>query len=344
MRQAGSGARGPAWHNQRDVGFFTFCVGTLRMSFAAGVYGYTFTRPFDVAGLRFEPLCDRHEVASGRGRDTEAFHLTGVLIVPIDSLFELRAWAGTFFDLEAALTFCEQQRVALCHCVQLNPGEDARTILLSNEPHGVKDNLPMKLDVSGSLSRRRLRPTSGACLQFDAFAPDMRTRFLTLAMKKLSDAGFQQSTGFRSGFFRDTEMVRMGDAPIDVTHSLLFTGLELLARKALNPAKGASLSHILRTFLGAQGFVVTEDEAQQIAQCRNALFHRGELVAAYTSVGNVKLAIKITELPNLGALFADVLLKVLGFDDPQINWNRWRDRMAFQGNPGGFPQGLRPAS
>jgi hypothetical protein len=303
------------------------------MSFVAGVYGYTFTQPFDVAGLRFEPLYHRHEIASDRGRDTEAFHLTGALIVPIDSLSGLRTWRETFFDVEAALTFCEQQRVALSHCVQLMPGEDARTILLADGPHDVKAALPMKLDASDSLSRRRLRPTPGACLQFDAFAPDMRTRFLALAMKKLSDAGFQHSTGFRSAFFRNTEMVKMGEAPIDVTHSLLFTGLELLARKALNPNKDAPLSYILRTFLEAQGFGMTEDEARQIAQCRNALFHRGELVATYTAVGNVKRSIRVTELPNLDALFTDVLLKVLGFDDPQINWNRWRDRMAFQGRP-----------
>jgi hypothetical protein len=306
-----------------------------KRDFATGVYGYTFTKPFDVAGLRFEPLYDRHAIALERGRDTQAFHLTGVLLVPIDSLFALRGWTETFFDLEAALTFCERQRVTLSHCVQLMPGEDIRTILLADEPHDLKDALPMKLAVSDSLSQRGPRRTSGACLQFDAFASDMRTRFLALAMKRLSDADFQHVTGFRSAFFRNTEMVKMGEAPIDVTHSLLFTGLELRARKALKPNKDAKLPYILRTFLEAQGFGVTEDEARQIAQCRNALFHRGELVATYhTAVGNVKQAIKITELPNLDSLFTDVLLKVLGFDDPEINWNRWRDRMAFQGNPG----------
>ena len=108
------------------------------MSFATGVYGYTFTQAFDVAGLRFEPIYDRHAIAFERGRDTRAFHLTGVLLVPIDSLFALQAWTETFFDLEAALTFCEQQRVALSHCVQLKSGEDARTILLADEPNDVK--------------------------------------------------------------------------------------------------------------------------------------------------------------------------------------------------------------
>lgn len=301
------------------------------MSFAAGIYGYTFTRLFDVAGLRFQPLYDLQAIAGERGRDTRAFHLTGVLLVPVESLFAFRAWAQTFFDLEAALTFCEQQRVVPSHCVQLMPGEDVQTILLSEEPHDVKNALPMELAASDSLSRQKLRPTPGACLQFDAFARDMRTRFLELVMMKLSDPDFQRATGFRSAFFRNTEMVRMGEAPIDVTHSLLFTGLELLARKALNPSKDASLSYILRTFLDTKGFDITEDEARQIAQCRNALFHRGELVASYQTVnGDVKRSIKITELPNLDALFTDVLLKVLSFDDPEINWNRWRDRMAFQ--------------
>jgi hypothetical protein len=41
-------------------------------------------------------------------------------------------------------------------------------------------------------------------------------------------------------------------------------------------------------------------------------------------------SIKLNELPTLEALFTDVLLRVLQFDDPHINWNRWRDRMAFQ--------------
>lgn len=95
--------------------------------------------------------------------------------------------------------------------------------------------------------------------------------------------------------------------------------------------RGKSLNHILKNFLDSIGFKITEDEARQIAQCRNALFHRGELEATYhTELGGIERPIKVSELPNLELLFSDVLLRVLGFDDPQINWNRWRDRMAFQ--------------
>ena len=99
-------------------------------------------------------------------------------------------------------------------------------------------------------------------------------------------------------------MVGMGEAPIDVTYSLLFTGLELLARKAIKPSKDKSLSFILKTFLDPLGFSLTEDEARQIAQCLNALFHRGELAATYhAEQGGIERAMKLTELPDLESLF-----------------------------------------
>jgi len=237
-----------------------------------------------------------------------------------------------FFDLEAALTFCEQQRVALSHSVQLMPGEDARTMLMSDKPNEVKNSLPLQLGVSNSLFRRGIRPTSGACLQFDAFAPETRIRFLELVTKKLADPDFQRETGFRSAFFRNTEIARMGEAPIDVIYSLVFTGLELLARKNLKSgSKKEKLSDLLEGFLSKLGFKPTVDEAGQIATCRNALFHRGEYDGTYWhSESKQKQSIKITDLPRIEVLFADVLLKVLGFDAPEINWNRWRDRMAFK--------------
>jgi hypothetical protein len=137
------------------------------------------------------------------------------------------------FDLEAAFSFCEQQRVALSNCVELTTGDDARNILLAEEPHEVKDAPPLELIVSNSLTGRHPRPSYGACLQFDAFEPDMRLRFLELIMTKFSDKAFQAATGFRSAFFRDIETPKMVGAAVDVAYSLLFTGLELPARKNL---------------------------------------------------------------------------------------------------------------
>ncbi|WP_158792769.1 hypothetical protein [Granulicella sp. L60] len=265
-------------------------------------------------------------------RDKDSFHLTGLLHVPVNSLFAFRARRDTFFDLEAALTFCEQQHVALSNCSEVLPGEDPVEMLLSSVPHQLKQDIDLVITGSNLISRRPARPTSGHRLQFDAFLPDMRVRFLNLAIERLGSAEFQAETGFRSAFFRHVEVVKMGAAPIDVTFSLVFTGLELLARMKLKPTRHQSLSWIMKTFLDSLGFTVSEDEARQFAQCRNALFHRGELHATYhTEVGGEVRSIKITELPNIRSLFPDVLLKVLGFNDPRISSNRWRDRMAFKG-------------
>jgi len=300
------------------------------MTVATGIYGYTFTKPFDIAGMRCEPLYRVHRLASERGRDTKAFHLTGILSVLVPSFAAFRTCTERFYDLEVALTFCEQQRVVLCHAVEVRPGEDVCAMVLADEVNEIQSALPLELLVSDSLTRSKPRPTSGQCLQFDAFAPDTRRRFLDLVMGKLQDQSFQQASGFRSAFFRNTEMVKMGEVPIDVTYSLLFTGLELPARKFLKPQCRVSLSDLLKSFLRPHGFDITDDEAQQVAQCRNALFHQGELTATYhPAVGGAPRSIRLT-LPNVEALFSDVLLKVLGFDDPQINWNRWRDRMPFQ--------------
>jgi hypothetical protein len=129
-------------------------------------------------------------------------------------------------------------------------------------------------------------------------------------------------------------MLKMVEAPVDVTCSLLFTGLELLARKNLQIDTN-SLPRLLNGFLPKLGFTISIDEANQIAACRNALFHRGEYVGTYKHAkSNSMRSIKLNELPTLEALFTDVLLRVLQFDDPHVNWNRWRDGMRFN-EPGG---------
>jgi hypothetical protein len=111
------------------------------MGFVCGVYGYTFTRPFDVGDMSFEPLYQTPTQAVKMARDKDSFRLTGVLQVPVNSLFAFRARRDTFFDLEAALTFCEQQHVALSNCAEVLPGEDAVKILRSEAPDQLKQDI-----------------------------------------------------------------------------------------------------------------------------------------------------------------------------------------------------------
>lgn len=299
------------------------------MSYVIGIYGYAFTKPFSLMDLEFRPLYEDFITTRDKAGDNKAYNLTGCLLAPLISLQEVHAWQQTFLDLEAGLTFAEQQHVALFSAVELKPGEDVMKILRSEQPHKLKEAIPVQLMITDSLTRRTARPSYGECLQLDVFDPDMRTRLLGLLMSKLQDQAFLKSTGFRSAFFRNVEMVKMGNVPIDVTYSLLFTGLELTARKVCQ-YEGNNLPRLLEDFLNPLGFAITTDEANKIAACRNALFHRGEYETSYQhSKSNSMRTVKLSELPSMEALFTDVLLKVLGFDDQHINWNRWRDRMAF---------------
>ena len=300
------------------------------MSFAVGVYGYTFTQAFDVAGLSINPLYEDIRSASDKGRDTRNYHLTGLIKVPIDSHLKVQSWSNLFFDLEAAFTFIEQQRVVLAHLVELRPSEDPIRLLRSGDDHELKQEFPLTLGLVNDLTNRNARSTPGECLRFDAFDPDMRLRFLQLVIPRLSDQAFLDSSGFRAAFFRNVEMIKLDNAPIDVSYSLLFTGLELLARKYLKPGP-TDLGQTIKKFLEPLGFSIDTNEANQIAACRNGLFHRGEYGGEYQHDGeHTKRRIELNQLPRLDSLFTDVLLKISGFHDPHINWNRWRDRMAFQ--------------
>jgi len=212
------------------------------MSLAIGIYGYTFTKPFSIVNLELKPLYKDFITAQDKARDNNAYNLTGCLLAPATSFQKLRSLQQTLFDLEAGLTFAEQQHVALFGAVELEPGEEIIEILRGEQPHNFKEVLPFQLVATNLLTRHAARPTYGPCLQVDAFDPDMRTRFLGLLMSKLQDQTFLHSTGFRSAFFRNVEMVKMGDAPIDVTYSLLFTGLELTARKNVRTKRKSCIS------------------------------------------------------------------------------------------------------
>jgi hypothetical protein len=85
---------------------------------------------------------------------------------------------------------------------------------------------------------------------------------------------------------------------------------------------------LITCFLKCLGFDVTQDESkkskdplrkfkaiQNFLNVRNALFHYG-----------CKSDLSDFEDPIM-RLFPDVLLKVVGFEDEYINWNRWQDLM-----------------
>jgi len=299
------------------------------MNFAIGVYGYTFTRPFSVGGVEFLPLFGNFSEAKNKGRDARALNLTGVLLVAMESRHELNSRRRTLADLEAVLSFSEQQRVVLANMAQVHTNEDVVAVLSGATDHELKQTISDKLHAGELITGGLARPSGGACLQYDAFSPCMRPVFSQLAMERLADQQFNEATGFRSAFYRNVEIVKLGNVPIDVSYSLLFTGLELLANKCPQIRNSWTLARKLETFLNEHGLEVTADETQRIAACRNALFHDGKYVGKYKNDAGARVEVSITELKRPGTLFTDALLKVAGYSDPHINWKRWLDRRPF---------------
>jgi hypothetical protein len=99
----------------------------------------------------------------------------------------------------------------------------------------------------------------------------------------------------------------------------------------------ATVSHSRYSYLKNFGFDVEQNNllrrtqsVQTYAHLRNALFHQGKLETKISENGR-EIMLKLTDFSsNWQRLVADVLLKVIGFDDGHINWNRWLDRMPFQ--------------
>ena len=86
------------------------------------------------------------------------------------------------------------------------------------------------------------------------------------------------------------------------------------------------------------GFNVAQDNIHSrhlgmntYAHLRNALFHNGSFEKSFNENG-VEITLKLIDYASyLSRLLPDQLLKVLGYDDKHINWNRWQDRMPFKG-------------
>jgi len=84
----------------------------------------------------------------------------------------------------------------------------------------------------------------------------------------------------------------------------------------------------ITTMLNDLGFPATQIEVERWARARNKLFHNGQLSCPDPEGGpDINL---IDQLDGITAVLCDVLLKELAFDDAHINWNRWRDRIAFR--------------
>ena len=284
------------------------------MPYFAAIYGFELTRPIDLPGVRLHPRVSQFQEAHSLATDRNRFNLTAVA--------ELDEGDPEFlYDLSGAMTFCQQQWVPTTQAFEKPPGASPEAVFAE-----VPDPLPLP----------HRRPTQGAVIISDCFAPAARQGFLSLCLNRLQDADFDNGTSFRAAFFRSVEAWKLLRPLIDVTYYLYFSALEILARRFTNnfaPAVAPPIAQLLQH----HGFDLVQDDSsnryravQTYAHLRNALFHNGEFEKTINENGQ-DVTLRLTEYDDyLCRLLPDVLLKVLGYDDQHINWNRWRDRQPFQ--------------
>lgn len=278
-----------------------------------GIYGLAFTQPIDlreVGGPLIKPLPRDWQEAQKLGRDRNAFHLMGTAEA------EGRLDHDYLFDLEAALTFAQQQWITFTRVIDLSPGDSIESVV---------ERLPAQ-EYDG-LSRQGLSP---ALPYSDSFAPGALAELVQRCMEKLRDPGFDRRTGFRRAFFHNVETHRLVNPLVELIYFLNITALESLARLDQGKDHGP-LPLVLTPFLVNLGFDVEKLDPKNLrrstrvyARLRNALFHQSKLEETIDIGGGQKVTIPLLDYEGpLRALTRDVILRLIGFDHRDIDWSRW---------------------
>ena len=301
----------------------TLCVENIRnqslgdaMPYYFAIYGYEITKKIEFSNFVLFPVTASFREAESLAQNRNEFHLTAVGEIKNEPNPE------DLFDLAGALTFCQQQWVVVSKSYEF----------------------PEKTEIGKAIEKfppiyetTNKRPSQGAIIIQDAFDPEARRNYLELCISRLRDKTFEEKTNFRKAFFRNVAIWRMPTQFIDVTYYDDFSSLEILARTFAQDYN-SSVAVVATNFLKHYGFAVDQDNVhsrhlgiQTYAHLRNALFHNGKFEKSFQENGAV-ITLKLNDYASyLSRLMPDVMLKVLGYNDNHINWNRWQDRMPFKG-------------
>lgn len=276
-----------------------------------GIYGYEFHLPASICGVQLVPLCSS-SAARIKAADRTSFQLTGFgrLLAPSADEWDDAARIDL---LGAAMTFAQQRQVLVTRPIVVSAG-DTTDSLFSESRLGA----PLHLHFE--------RHSYGQLIATETWSQGSRSAFLTAFVQRF----VFETPGdtLRLAFFRQIEIWRLSTPYVELQHFLAFSGLEMLARASGAYEQQRNAAVPISQFLTSIGLPVSQPEVEVWTEARNNAFHLGLLAApARNGVGVVRLA---DQLYPLTVVFADALLKSLGFDDGHINWNRWRDRMHFQ--------------
>ena len=276
----------------------------------SALYGFEFTRSFSAAGLFFRPIEADYVAVKALARNLEAHEITGTVSGP-------RLTPELLFNLEGVLSFIEHLDV------------------LASEPESAADAAehPERYFES-SLAMRPRHNGGGAVIGSDAFNPwrESRQQFIELALGKLADERFCQSTRFRPLLFKCVETFRQRQPFLEISYFLLISGLETFSRSIQSDYQSKAAGPITKTLRG-YGFTVYQNNSKELARSistylhiRNALFHHGDF-SAKIKINSDKVTLNCSEyLFNLSMLVSLTIMKVVGFDDGHTNWDCWIDR------------------
>jgi hypothetical protein len=282
-----------------------------------GVYGFEITRPIVLPGLELTPIYENDHEAQRAARQKGQFNLTCLGRLDSASL----AFSGgniehVLFDLEAALTVCEQQYVVV-------------TRGYPDELDVIREQLPNELAMAHP------RHTPGELIQSDAFSRDSRREYLDRCLSALDEAEGQR-VQLRKGLHKYAEIWRLREPFIDLTYYLTFSTLEGMSRAWLARSNGSAEEAMALFLRDRCEFDVGQNRPGQreramstYAHLRNALFHNGMLETRVVENGTT-VTFRITEYAHkLERLLGLALLRMIKFDDGRTNWNQWLDRQPF---------------
>jgi hypothetical protein len=281
------------------------------MNRIVGIYGYSFSRNFSAGGVDFFPFFGYPECLE-RAKDPGAFQLTGYGRFATPSEDE-RKDASTADVIAAGMTFIQRQHVLAGRLVDISPGDSI-------------DSFVQTEVFRRSIRSANRRHTFGECILGDAFCPDSRRIFLQTFYERFEAE--RSNDPLRQAFFRYIEIFKLSTPFVEIHHFLTFSALELLARSKGSYEEQRNSAVPITAMLNDLGFPAPQIEVERWARARNKLFHNGQLSCPDPQGGpDINL---IDQLDGITAVLCDVLLKELPFDDAHINWNRWRDRIAFR--------------
>ncbi len=274
-----------------------------------GIYGFDFMHPFTVGGIDFVPLY-KYPECEKRASDPDSFQLTGYgrFRAPTENDQDD---ADKVRLITAGMTFIKQQQV-IAMLVDISQGDTVDAFVETDAfRHPVASPMP--------------RHALGDLVQPDAWSRNSRAEFLSTFLQRFRVE--HPGDALRQAFFRHIEIARLATPYVEIHHFLAFSALELLAR-SLGPYHNQKNAAVpIADLLNARGFSVQQVEVERWTHARNKAFHEGQLTTPDPNGGvDIRLA---DQLVPITSVLGDVLLKLLPFDDGHINWNRWRDRMAF---------------